>query len=218
MANGAVTTTKLANGSVTANKLDPALIASDISLNQHRLNSTLDHPDGSVTIEKLAPSAIETLKNSGGMVKIADVLMSGVTTINNIPQTYRHLKAFVVARSLLAAMDAIFYIRLNSDTTNEYWLYSSTTPSNSFDLARIPAANADAGFYSTLELFIGDYTNTNIAKSVQIFQISKGQKAVAGTAFISGGTFNKTNPVTSISFHTSSGFTSDSRVVLYGIK
>jgi hypothetical protein len=55
--DGAVTTQKIATGAVTSDKLDPALIQ-DVELNTHRLMSTLDHPDNSVTDAKIGNRTI----------------------------------------------------------------------------------------------------------------------------------------------------------------
>jgi hypothetical protein len=198
--------------------IDSAIANINTGLNKHRFADTLDHPDGSVTKEKLSPEVIGLIEGSADIVKIADVQMSGQTTIANIPQTYRHLKAYFVSRSVANEVDSYFLIQFNGVTSRDYWAYNTTNAQNSFAIARIPAVNADAGFYSTGELLVFDYANTNIAKSVQVSQISKRQKAVAGVSFFYGGTLDKTDAVTSITFSTSGGFTADSRVVLYGIK
>lgn len=156
---------------------------------------------------------------TGDIVKIAELPLTGsVVTINNIPQTYRHLRMFIVARGIESAVNTLLYIRFNNIASNDYWMNNSTTPISSFDLAYIPANNADLGFYSTVDLFIGDYTNENIAKSIQALQVSKWRKNEPGSSFASGGTLDKTNAVKSISIWAIGGFAENSSVVLYGIK
>ena len=57
LADNSVTTSKIANGSVTADKIHSSLL-NTVSLNAHRNNSVLDHPDFSVTTKKLAPKSV----------------------------------------------------------------------------------------------------------------------------------------------------------------
>lgn len=200
-----------------------------MSVTTARISTDPNHPDSLSSgaakinsnfdaIDSAFDNIISLIEGSADIVKIADVQMSGQTTIANIPQTYRHLKAYFVARSMANEVDSYFTIHFNGITSRDYWAYNSPNAQNAFGSARIPAVNADAGFYSTGELLVFDYANTNIAKSVQVSQISKRQKAVAGVSFFTGGTLDKTDAVTSITFSTSGGFTADSRVVLYGIK
>lgn len=56
-----VATTNLQDASVTAAKIDPAIMNSNIDLNTHRLNTTLDHPDKSVTFSKLSDSIVSLM-------------------------------------------------------------------------------------------------------------------------------------------------------------
>lgn len=48
-----VTTVKLADNAVTVGKLDPALVT-QVGINEHRLTTPIDHPDGSITDAKLS--------------------------------------------------------------------------------------------------------------------------------------------------------------------
>lgn len=71
-----VTTAKIADGAVTAAKLDPALLSTDVTLNAHRTNPVLDHPDGSITTAKLRDGSVAFTKHdvntqtalTGGMI------------------------------------------------------------------------------------------------------------------------------------------------------
>lgn len=49
----AVTTSTIADGNVTAAKLDPALSTQTLGLSAHILLSPIDHPAGSITLSKL---------------------------------------------------------------------------------------------------------------------------------------------------------------------
>lgn len=72
--DGSITTPKLANQSVTADKIHSSLLE-NVAVSTHRNASVLDHPDSSVTFIKLAPDVVEYIVNAGvaDSVAITDI-------------------------------------------------------------------------------------------------------------------------------------------------
>jgi len=246
IATGAITTDKVANGAITADKLDPSLSASDLSLNQHRLAGTLDHPDGSVTTAKIANRAVTASKiasaavttdkvadraitadkldpalSLGDVVKIADVLLTGASvTISNLPQTFEHLRAIAVTRSTYTGIsgEASHILRLNEDRSNVYYQVGATTADTFFSLSPTPGAQAEPNWFSMTDIFIGSYSSTDKAKTVLVSQLIKMKIGSSGEARLKGGIYGSTDAITSLTLNTSSEYAPGSRLLLYGYK
>lgn len=80
-----VATTNLQDASVTAAKIDPAIMNSNIDLNTHRLNTTLDHPDGSVKTAKIADQNVTTAKIADQNITTAKLSDGNVTRTKLAP-------------------------------------------------------------------------------------------------------------------------------------
>jgi hypothetical protein len=91
VANLAITSAKLADGSVTHAKLDPALVT-QVGINDHRLQSPIDHPDGSIprakidtTFEANIASLESELTNNQTQDKIIKRALSTILTDQDTP-------------------------------------------------------------------------------------------------------------------------------------
>jgi hypothetical protein len=120
---------------------------------------------------------------NGGMILIEEKLLTGTVAsfdFTSIPQTYRHLKIMLHARSNRATtVKDLLYININGDTGNNYdYRYINTILDADTVLVAslqaqaiilggyIPDANATAGMAGSAEILIPNYTGTTFRKNI----------------------------------------------------
>jgi hypothetical protein len=164
------------------------------------------------------------------MVWIASANGNGSSAIifNNIPQTFTHLQIRVSGRGGVASTGSNLY-------TNWYASTSASTYSNHrlagdgataysgnetglpyiFGGAMFPAASATANIMGSSIIDILDYTNTNKFKTLRM--IGGNDRNGSGQAIFSSGLIQFSGAITTGYVDTEGGFTTSTRVDLYGI-
>lgn len=151
-------------------------------------------------------------------------------TFNNIPQGYSDLKIVISARSTASSNDAVAF-QFNGDTSNSYsdtrifgdgsGAYSDKPAGYNFTplYANIPTATSTANTFGNTELYISNYSSGN-KKSYILDVICENNTASTNTyQMLIAGLYNKTNPITSITFFTTNtvNFAQYSTFTLYGV-
>ena len=170
------------------------------------------------------PAAIDSIATvtvgSGG---------SSTITFSSIPSTYTHLQVRAISRTSRAAGNDPIYIRLNSDSGNNYAWHaiegngSSVTAYGYASQAQgwiyIAAdSNSPSNVFGANVTDILDYANTNKYKTVRnIGGVDNNGSGVIGFDSV---LWQNTNAITSISFTNLSGtnFAQYSHFALYGVK
>jgi hypothetical protein len=153
-------------------------------------------------------------------------------TLSSIPQTYKHLQIRGVVRLGGFNTSAGFNMRLNNDSTSNYYWHrlrgagSSVVSDQAGSLqTRIsffnaPAANATSSVYSPFVIDILDYASTSKLTTIRYLGGPTIGTSTAGVALISG-LYNSTAAISSMTF---GNFIDDGNIVggsrfsIYGIK
>jgi hypothetical protein len=146
-------------------------------------------------------------------------------TFSNIPQTYDDLYLVVSGRATQAANDDALVFDLNGTTSNESVVLLRGTGSSTLSasgsylvMGYLAGASATANTFGNADLFISNYSNSTLVKSLSsnsVFE-NNGTAAIQQTQSM---IWNSTSPVTSIQLKPdASNFVQYSSASLYGIK
>ncbi len=169
----------------------------------------------------------------GDMVKIAEVVLASDASsleFNNIPQTYRHLRLVVLARSTdYATSPVTLFMQFNGDTASNYYWDGLETQGGSVSGASASSVGsvrvgriasdyaADLSLYGFCDVVIPSYTGNH----KKVYASTGGTPlSSSGSArlTISFGGWYSTAAVTTISIKTSFNIKAGSAAVLYGWK
>lgn len=156
---------------------------------------------------------------------------SSTITFSSIPSTYKHLQVRLITRNNRGSTLDGLYMRLNSDSGNNYSDHfirgdggsttpatNATTSTNLMLMGTVPASNGTANIFAGAVIDVLEYANTNINKTVRSFL---GYDA-SGTGYIGlySGNWRSTSAITSITIGSTngSGLLQYSQFALYGIK
>lgn len=149
-------------------------------------------------------------------------------TINNIPQTYRHLQLRYISRDSRTASNSDQSITFNGDTGSNYSYhhlsgdggtgYSGGTGSlANINLGNQPGGQALSGAFGIGVVDIFDYTNTNKFKTIRA--LSGHDQNGSGWAMTTSGNWRSTAAITSITFTPLvAPYVQYSSFTLYGVK
>jgi hypothetical protein len=152
----------------------------------------------------------------------------GALTFSNIPQTYTHLQARITGRTGSSATYATIYSGMNGDifTTANYSNHLifgngsgasaiGQTSINQINISNFMWAALTANTQGSIIVDVLDYTSTSKNKIMKWYGgwDSNGD----GRAFIGSGMRMQTAAVNELIFTPDGGFTSSSRIDLYGI-
>jgi hypothetical protein len=147
-------------------------------------------------------------------------------TFSNIPQTYTDLKVVVSARSSYSSFYDDFRLTVNSQTAASWRTLYTTNGStaNSLNLntyaygTQGPGATATANTFGNVEVYIPNYTSTNV-KALSIDSVSENNSSSAAL-FLSATSITNGAAINSIGFASdnSGNITEFSTFYLYGIK
>jgi hypothetical protein len=161
---------------------------------------------------------------SGGMTLISTTTLTGATTtISSLPQTYNSL--YFVIRNFKPSINnnALAYY-FNGDTAARYGQANGASYATANDTFGNTSCSMGADTSSTTTpgmatLTINDYTNTVTWKIGEgITNNSEGTTPTRFTRILSGGLYNQTVAITSITFKSTGGNLTSGTVLLYGVK
>jgi hypothetical protein len=153
-------------------------------------------------------------------------------TFSSIPQTYKHLQVRGVVRLGGFNASAGFNMRLNNDSTSNYWHHrlrgagsgvvsdQAGSLQTRISFFNAPAANAASGIYSCFVIDILDYASTSKTTTVRYFGRPTIGTSTAAVSLISG-LYNSTAAISSMTFGNfidDGNIVSGSRFSIYGIK
>lgn len=148
---------------------------------------------------------------------------SGTVTFSSIPSTYTHLE--VRASFLASSSNEDLLVRFNGDTASNYSFHelrgngSIATAGGAASTAFMyAAANAgDTTYPQNFILFVTEYKNTNINKTIRV--LSGQDRGASGGISLFSGNWRNTAAINSITLYMPSGnINTNSKFALYGIK
>lgn len=147
-------------------------------------------------------------------------------TFSNIPQNYTDLIVKASVRSSTNAVNNLYW-RINGSTTgySERWVRgngatatSSNAATTSFTFPIINANDDTASTFGNAEIYIPNYSNGSINKSVSMDSVEE-NNATTGYDFLNAGLWSNVTTVSSLSFYASSGNLAQySSVSIYGVR
>jgi hypothetical protein len=155
---------------------------------------------------------------------------STTITFSGIPQGYKQLQIRMTARDALASAGLSFFlIRFNGNTGNNYaWsssygaptsvLSEQTSPDTRIQIRGAAVGNsAGSGIVGAALIDIMDYSSTTKTKSLSALSGGWATSSARNVA-LSGGFFNDTSAINSISIIGFNNWTNLTDVAIYGIK
>jgi hypothetical protein len=156
---------------------------------------------------------------------------SGTITFSSIPSGYVSLQVRAIVRNAAAGNDFDYFLmRVNGDTGANYAYHAltgtGTTPtafagaSQTSGIGGVMALNGTtSNIVSSNIIDIHDYASTTRNKTIRGFSgVDFNSATPAGIAMLSSSAWFNTSAVTSLSFISSSNFTTQTSFALYGIK
>ena len=215
------------------------------ALETHRLEATLDHPDGSVSTSKLADEAVTTAKILDANVTAAKLSFSTAQLIasttltadaasigfSSIPGTFKALWVVAYARSAKAGVTTDdLRMRINADSGGNYDMQSiyaeaavaagwELLAQTSLFIGAIAADNAPSNVFDQADVLLAHYANTANQKTTRSTNTYKAGTASGnlGTTMLSGW-WRSNNAITAILIYAAGGnLRSGSHVSLYGL-
>ena len=166
--------------------------------------------------------------------RIATVSLSTTSAsidFTSIPQTYTDLKLVVSSRTSASAVYEELTITINGVNTNLatkylYGLSGTTVGSGGYTtgvyrgtVAASTAATATASFFGNSEVYIPNYTDATIPKSISGDGVAVTNSATGGVLIIGAAVNASNSAITSVGFTSPSGanFVAYTKATLYGI-
>lgn len=181
--------------------------------------------------------AILERTRSSGPVRLNEVVGAGTTTINlsNIPQSFSHLRLYVVGQSNRAGLPTTgLRMRMNGTTSSyelDYIIHANSVATNavlsgsqvsqgSWFIGTVPANNrGNDNFVAHCVIDIPWYSRNDMLKTITMHNAFNDGVGASGAEYSGGRYVGSANAITSLQIHDDVGGTLGprSRAALYGI-
>ena len=208
----------------TTKNLNPSTTLGDIEYRSSTANANTRLGIGStgqvLTVSGGVPSWATSA--AGGMTLISTTTLTGASVvISSIPATYNNLQ--LVIRGAKPATDgAALYMRLNGDTSSNYFYHLNNRSNNvavSSSLIVLVESADNAVNTSSITLDFYDYANTTTWKNGWGMAMVNDSTTPANINYqLTGYAYNQTAAISSVTLYPSTGNWTSGTAYLYGIK